>query len=327
MQAVVTGGTGFIGRFLVRELLDRGYGVRVVTRRPETLPPADVEVARGDLRRPETLPRAIEGADVVFHNAAYAADHGPASIFRDINVQGSRHLLEACRKTGVDRLVYTSSAGAYGFPRTMEPLTEDSPTRPMNAYQHSKLEAERLLLQDRNLEVSAVRPPLVLGPGGEASRLLLQRLEQEKLPYFGSGDTFISLVHPVDAATCLRLAAERAPAGQVFNAVSFVCTVQELFESLARALGVSPPRRHLPYPLAYGAAIAAEGVARLRGTRPSLTRFRVKSFGTHRCISARKAQEVLGFVPRYDLAATVEDMVLWHSYSAQQPLLSPSAGP
>lgn len=316
MQAVVTGGSGFIGSFLVRELLRHGYEVRIMTRQPDALPSyPDAETVYGDLQQPETLRPVLAGAEVVFHNAAYAADYGPAAAFHAVNVKGSHYLLEACLTAGIDRLIYTSSAGVYGFPDSTEPITEDSPLCPMNAYQRSKLAAERLLMQEQSLRVSAIRPPLVVGPGGKASRLLLQRLEQGTLPYFGAGDTFISLVHPADVAACLRLAGERDSQGQVFNVVSFVCTVRELLESLAQALGIPPPRRHLPYSLAYGAAIVAEGVARLRGAEPSLTRFRVKSFGTSRRISARKAQELLGFTPRYDLTTTVEDMASWYLHS------------
>ncbi|MBS3773500.1 MAG: NAD(P)-dependent oxidoreductase, partial [Candidatus Thermoplasmatota archaeon] len=211
MHVLVTGSSGFIGGYLVDELQAHGHLVRIISREPEQLLEDDggVEACHGDITRPETLRDDFDDVDLVFHNAALAADHGPAERFHRVNVAGTQNVLDACRSAGVSRLVYTSSAGVYGFPDREEPITEGSPMRPMNAYQRSKLQAEHLLLEQEDVETIAVRPPLVLGPSAPAAVLLLSRLEKRKLPFFGSGENLLSLVHPRDVACCLRLAASR----------------------------------------------------------------------------------------------------------------------
>jgi nucleoside-diphosphate-sugar epimerase len=99
----------------------------------------------------------------------------------------------------------------------------------------------------------------------------------------------------------------------VFNVVSFNCLVQDLFTSLTTSLGINPPQRHIPYSLAYTAALLSEAFAYLMGREPQLTRYRVKCFGTDRQIDAHKAEEILEFSPTYDLASTVADVVSWYS--------------
>jgi nucleoside-diphosphate-sugar epimerase len=314
MHVLVTGGSGFIGGYLVDELLAHDHQVRVISRHPGQLTDGDggLEICRGDITRPETLHGTMEDIDLVFHNAALAADFGPAERFRRVNVAGTEHVLDACRSAGVPRLVYTSSAGVYGFPNSEAPITENSEPRPMNAYQRSKLHAERLVLQQRNVEAVAVRPPLVLGAGSPAARLLLSRLEHGDMPFFGSGESLVSLVHPRDVARCLRLAAVHGIAGEAYNVVSFACPVRRLFEEIAARLGVQPPQRHVPYVLAYAAAVAAEWMARLRRGEPSLTRFRVMQFGTSRDIRCDRAQRDLGFTPAWALPGLADDMVAWY---------------
>ncbi len=314
MHLLVTGGSGFLGGYLLDELQEDGYDIRVMSRHPGQLSEDNggIEACYGDLTEAHSLRKVMQGVDMVFHNAAIAADYGPAERFRRVNVAGTRNVLDACRNAGVPRLVYTSSAGVYGFPDSEAPITEASPKRPMNAYQRSKWEAERLVLQQDDIEAVAVRPPLVLGPGSPAAPLLLSRLEAQKLPFFGSGDNLISLAHPRDVARCLRLAGEEGQSGGVYNAVSFTCPAKRLFRELADRLGVQPPQRHLPYPLAYAAAVLAEWMARLRSGEPTLTRFRVMQFGTSRDIRSDKAMRELGFRPAWDLAAMADDLVSWY---------------
>ncbi|MFO8133524.1 MAG: NAD-dependent epimerase/dehydratase family protein [Thermoplasmatota archaeon] len=314
MHVLVTGGSGFIGGYLIDELLAHGHQIRVISRHPEAWPEdhGRVDVRYGDITRPGTLHDAMQGVDLVFHNAALSADHGPAERFHRVNVAGTQNVLDACRSAGVSRLVFTSSAGVYGFPDREEPITEGSPMRPMNAYQRSKLEAERLVLGQDDVETIAVRPPLVLGAGSPSAALLLSRLAGQEMPLFGSGENLVSLVHPGDVACCLRLAAGRGADGGAYNVVSFACPVRRLFGELAARLGVPAPRRHVPYALAYVAAVFGEWLARLRRVEPSLTRFRVMQFGTSRDICCDRAQRELGFVPAWDLPDLAGDVVAWY---------------
>jgi nucleoside-diphosphate-sugar epimerase len=314
MDVLVTGGTGFIGRYLVDHLTNHGYHVKVLTRRP-SVSLQNAEAFQGDITKPDTLLAPLDGVEAVFHNAAYALDWGKKNLIYKVNIQGTINVAEACKKAGVNRIIYTGSAGVYGFPNTSEEITEDSLKKPLNTYQKSKLEAEKALEQFTDLHTSTIRPPLVLGGGGNAADIILSRINQQTMVYVGKGDQCISLVHPEDVAQCLRLALEHDKNGDSYNVVSFRCKIRELFEEVARKMGVDPPRKHISYFLAYSAAIIRE----LFATQPpSLTRFRVKSLGTTRKISCDKAIKELGYKPIHDLSSTVDDIVTWYKERSNQ---------
>ncbi len=306
MKVLVTGGSGFIGRHIVNELLGHGYEVRVLTRNPSAVIKG-AEIAHGDITDVKTIIPALEGVEAVFHNAAYATDWGKKEEIYNTNVEGTRNVARACEEKGVHRMVFTSSAGIYGFPDTSEKITEESPKKPLNTYHKSKLDAEISLKKFEDMEISVIRPPLVLGAGAKASMLILSKIEQGKMAYIGSGENLISIAHPADVARCLRLALEKD--GGTYNVVSFVCTIKELFEEIAKELKVKAPQKHVPYSLAYAASLFSEAFSR---KEPSLTRFRVKSLGTTRNISHEKAVKELGYKPKYDLKSTVHDMVSWY---------------
>lgn len=308
MKVLVTGGSGFIGRYLVRELLGHGYEVRVLTRR-ESMGIESVEVSHGDITDMDTILPALEGIDAVFHNAAYATDWGKKEEIYRTNVKGTKNVAEACSTAGVDRMVFTSSAGIYGFPNSSKEITEESPKKPLNTYHKSKLDAEIELEKFGDMNISVVRPPLVLGAGAKASEITISRIEQGRMAYIGEGNNFISIAHPADVSRCLRLALERGSDGGKYNVVSFICTIRELFGEIAARLGVEAPGRHVPYPIAYAIAFFSELFSK---NEPSLTRFRVKSLGTTRSISCEKAEKELGYEPEFDMPSTVDDMVSWY---------------
>jgi len=263
MKVLVTGASGFIGRYIVKDLLNHGYEVRAFVRKKVEIEGAEIFI--GDITKRETIEEALSSIDAVFHNAAYASDYGKKEDFYRVNIEGTKNVANACMKKEIKKMVYTSSAGIYGFPNTNEWITEESPKKPINVYQKTKLLSEDLL-QKYDMPLTIIRPPLVLGAGGKASFLLLSKIEKGKLSYIGSGDNYITIAHAADVAQCLRLAVEKGKDKEAYNVVK----------------------------------------------EPSLTKFRVKSFGTTRRISCEKAKKELGFKAMYDLKATVEDMVRWY---------------
>ena len=144
----------------------------------------------------------------------------------------------------------------------------------------------------KDMNISVIRPPLILGGEGKAGKIILEKIEQGKMAYVGGGDQYISLVHPNDVVQCLRLALENDGTHDTFNVVSFICTIKELFDEIAYQLGVDPPKKHVSYIIAYCAAFFAELFAT---NEPSLTRFRVNSFGTTRKISCERAKKEIGY--------------------------------
>lgn len=304
MIALVTGGSGFIGRYLIDDLLRHNYNVRTISRKQ--MQNKKVETFKGDITKPETLNSAFKDVDVVFHNAAYAMDQGDKKKIYSINVEGTKNIANFCVQNNISRMIFTSSAGVYGFPNKEVEIDEDYEKNPLNYYQNSKLLAEKILLDYTDLKVSIVRPTLVFGKGGKAVEILLNRIKQRNMMFIGDGNTKIPLVHPADVAQCLSLANEKDKKGDIFNAVSLICTVKDLLNEITNQLNINPVKKHIPYMLAYLNAIFSETFSK---KETALTRFRVKTFGTTRIVSNKKAIEILGFNPKYDLSSMVKDMV------------------
>jgi len=304
MKTLITGGSGFIGRYLINDLLKHKYNIRIISRK--TLINKKIETFKGDITQPDSLKPAFKDIDTVFHNAAYAMDQGDKKKIHKINVEGTKNIAELCMENNISRLIFTSSAGVYGFPNKNIEIDEEYEKNPLNYYQKSKLQAEKTLQNYNNLKVSIIRPTLVFGPGGKAVEILLTRIKKGKMMFIGSGDTKIPLVHPADVAQCLRLAYEKDEKGDIFNAVSIVCTAKDLLDEITNQLNIEHIKKHVPYTLAYLNAIFSETFSK---KETALTRFRVKTFGTTRIVSNKKAKEKLGFKPNYDLSSMVKDMI------------------
>lgn len=309
MKILITGASGFIGTYIVKELLDHGHKLHSLTRKKGYTIPG-TKTFTGDITNPSSLQPAIENVDAVIHNAAYANDWGKRKTFYDINVTGTRNVAEACKENNIHRLLYTSTAGIYGFPNNLNPIKEsDGPTpKPLNDYGDTKILSENVLKEYSTLKTTIIRPPMVFGAGGKPTRILVSKVENGKAAYIGKGEKYISVVHPADVAQLFRLALDKEKEG-AFNVVSFTCSIPEMFEAISKKLNIDPPQKRFPFFVAYLMGYLSELVAR---NEPSLTRFRVIKLGTSRIIDETKAKKELGFTPDYDLEKTVEDMVSWY---------------
>jgi nucleoside-diphosphate-sugar epimerase len=321
MLALVTGGTGFIGSHLVDELLSQGYTVRVLRRTTSTplfLERKPLTFIMGDLTHRESLVRACQQVDVVYHIAALPRDWGPRKTFFDVNVDGTRNLLDACVVNKVPRFVFMSSAAVYGFPKTRQPLQESFPKHPTLHYGESKLAAEALLWgygMNHDIVVSAVRSPVVLGPRDHLITLfLIHALQQKRLFYIGDGNQQISLSDGRDVARCLRLAGEsNVSDNQPYNVKSFDSTPRLLMESFAEQLRLSAPEKCRSYLQAYVLASLIEGLWILAGRKdPPFTRHKVRVLGTPRRIDISKAAQEIKYIPRYRVLQTITDSISWY---------------
>ncbi|KAA0006078.1 MAG: NAD(P)-dependent oxidoreductase [Thermoplasmata archaeon] len=309
MKVLVTGGNGFIGSYLVKELEEHGYDVKIFCRSCK-----GKNVINGDIRNEKSILKATKGIDAVFHNAALAMDWGKKRDFYETNVKGTENVVKACIENGIERLIYTGSAGVYGFPNSMKPITEESPKKPLNAYQKSKWLGEKVIeeYKKHGIKASIIRPPLVLGAGSKAAQILLSSIENGTFSYIGDGESYITVTHPKDVAKCLRLALEKDDEGNAFNVASFSCRIKDMVEKIAESMNIEKPKKHVSYSIAYIAAVFSEMLGILLNKEPKITRFRVKSMGTNRIISYEKAKKMLGYKPSYDLKKMVEDIVAWY---------------
>lgn len=245
---IVDGAGGYVGGHVVKRLVRAGYRVRAVDL-PKTdleqLADKDVETAFCDLTRPETILPVLLGAKAVVHCAAAFDLSLPYDVLARVNVFGTRNLTKACQDMKIPRFIHISTGGVYGSPKTW-PVDETYPTRPMDAYSRSKLDAEKEVMRaGKNLKTTIFRPTVVYGPGGKyiagAFYSFACILSERKipLPRIKRGPMF-NWVHVTDIARAVEFAlGEDRTIGNVYNlAEKEMLTTGDFFEILKDNFGI-----------------------------------------------------------------------------------------
>ncbi len=319
MKFLVTGGTGFVGHHLVREIEEAGHEAVVFHRAGSDLSILGGRRCRfvaGELRSADDLARAMEGTDGVFHVAAstswYRCDFAPV---RATNVDGTRVVVEAMKKAGVRRGVLTSSVAAIGF--TDDPARPADETTPFNwpewtPYPASKRDSEALFLATAKdgLEPIAVNPPTVFGPGDARMSIgpLFVQVKGRKLPRIRRGG--ITTCAARDVAKGHLAAFEKGRPGERYILGGPDVTVAELGDRLAGILGVKPPWLPAPVPIARALAFGAKQIE-LLGVRLEAAAAHVWCATRWLYHSSDKAIRELGYAPR-PLDEILGDSAAWY---------------
>ncbi len=326
MLAVVTGGTGFLGRHLVRLLLARGAEVRVLLRpgTPPSVLPRGVDYSVGDVRDGAAVQAAFAGATTVFHLAALVAPFGPRHRYLEINVGGTETVVEACLAAKVQRLVHVSSTVVYGVECDHRGLTEEVPRAAafVSPYEESKVKAEEVVVKRAG---EAGLPTVILRPGmgwGSGERVvlpvLIRNLRSRLFFMVGNGRNTLDLSYAANIAHALWLAAMTPEAiGRIYNVTDgFGVTCREFLGALAAALGIPLRRRWVPK------ALVAPWIALLfppemepkegpfSPSRATLLRLCALYRDSEPDIS--RARKELGYTPPVDFAAGVAETVAWY---------------
>jgi dihydroflavonol-4-reductase len=301
--ALVTGASGFLGWHVARSLLARGIPVRALARRPGSVSGLDCEVVRGDLRDAASLESACSGCGLVFHVAAdyrlWARD--PREIYES-NVTGTRHMLEAARKAGVERFVYTSTVGCIGFVEgglgdETTPVSLDGMT---GAYKRSKFMAEEIALgfARGGFDVVVVNPTAPVGERDvkptPTGRTIVDFLKGRMPAYL---DTGLNIVDAADAAEGHWLACERGRRGERYILGSENLTLRQIFETLSSISGLPAPRARIPWLAALAAGAVDTALARLTGREPRVPLDAVRMARKKMWVTHAKAERELGFRP------------------------------
>jgi UDP-glucose 4-epimerase len=306
--ALVTGAGGAIGSALVRRLLAQDYAVRALVRDSASaaLMPQGVEVVRGDITDCQLVRQAVAGMDAVFHLAAKLHIYNPAPALKDeyfrVNIEGTRCLAGAARAAGVKRLIFFSTISVYGSSRPTQLFDEDAPLNPDSWYAETKIEGEKIVLDE--LPSTVLRVAAVYGPRmkGNYPRLV-EAMRRGRLALIGDGRNRRTLVHETDVCDAAIMAVEQvAAAGQIFNATDGrVHTMREIIAAIAAALGQRPPRLHLPVrPVRAVAGLMEDGL-RMAGKTSPIGRATIDKLTEDIAVSGDKLQRQLGFQPRFDL--------------------------
>ncbi len=311
MKALVTGGGGFLGGAIVRMLRQRGQAVRSFSRqRYPHLDELQVEQVQGDLADAASVERAIDGCDIVYHVAAKAGVWGRWRDFYSANVAGTENIVNACRKRGVQRLVFTSSPSVVYHGGDLEGVDESIPypAKLEAHYAHTKALAEQLVLTANgpNLATVALRPHLIWGPGDpHLIPRLLERARKGKLRRIGRSAKKVDVMYIDNAAHAHVLAGERLQLGSAIAGKAYFLSQGEpvmLWDFINRILATAklpPVEQSIPYSVAWtiGALCeAAYGLLRLR-TEPPMTRFVARQLATSHWFDISAARRDLGYEP------------------------------
>lgn len=316
---LVTGGTGFIGSYLVRALLARGEQVRVLTRsieRARERVPAGVELVEGDIAVPTTARRAVAGCGRVFHLAGpFREANIPDSRYWEVQRDGAAYMLEAARAEGVERYIHTSTIGVLGHVAE-PPGDESTPYNPGDPYQESKAAGERLALEFQrahDFPLTVIRPGSVYGPGDLRFLKLFRSIQKGWFVMLGDGRVHIHLVYIDDLIRgFLTLAQHPDAIGEVFIVTGPESqSLRELTADVADVLGAPRPRLRLPaWPVQFAGTLA-ERICVPFGITPPIYRRRVDFFTKHRSFRIDKARR-FGYEPQVDLRTGLERTAAWY---------------
>lgn len=278
--ALVTGGCGFLGSSIVREVLGRGDAVRILALPDEptaNVAGLDVEILRGDLRDREAVERAVSGATTVYHAAAIYKDWVPdPTLMYDVNLSGTFNVLEASRRAGVSRVIYTASIVSLGRPAPGAIGDESTPYEAWSLdfpYSRAKYHS-RMLAEDFarwGLDVRVVCPGVILGPGDitptPSGKVIINVLRDGRGTYSDGGASYVDVR---DAAAVHVLCAERGVAGERYIATAHNLDNRQLLEAIFEVAGKKPRMIKVPYLATLGLVRLMERQAVRRKKEPPL---------------------------------------------------------
>jgi dihydroflavonol-4-reductase len=325
MTTLVTGATGFVGSHVARQLVSAGHSVRILVRKSSNLQALEgvrVEAFEGDLRDAGSLERAMRGIRRVFH---VAADYrlwtrNPEEIYES-NVEGTRKLLEAAGRSGVERVVYTSTVATIAVPQPHRAggslpneVTPAELSQMIGHYKRSKYlaELEAIKAAGAGVPVVIVNPTAPVGPGDwkptPTGRIVVDFLNGKMPAYV---DTGLNVVAVEDVASGHLLAAEKGRIGERYILGARNMTLKGILDALSAITGRPAPRIRLPHAVALAAGYADELYSRMVGREPQIPVEGVKMSRHKMFVESDKAERELGYKPT-PVEAALERSVRWY---------------
>lgn len=320
MTTLVTGAAGFLGSHVARQLVARGEQVRVLMRASSTnraIADLSLEYVTGDLRDPASLDRAMAGVKRVFHVAAdYRLWAKRKQDIYDSNVGGTKNLLEAARRAGVEQLIYTSTVATIAVDRPQHPneFTDAKLEEMVGHYKRSKWLAEQEVLNaaKAGLPVIVAMPTTPVGPWDwkptPTGKIILDFLNGKMPGYVETGLNFVGVE---DCAVGHLLVAEKGKVGERYLLGGENLTLKQMLDTLSKITGLSAPRLKIPHGLALGVAYANTLFSRIIGREPQIPVEGVKIARHMMFVDCSRAQRELGFKAG-PVSAALERAVRWY---------------
>ena len=319
---LITGGTGFIGSRLALRCVEDGHKVRVFGQENTEAEKANkkliqskgAEVVLGAITDTEKLSDVVKEIDIVFHLAAAQHEANvPDQVFRDVNVIGTKHLLDRCLEAGVRRFVHGSTIGVYG--NLEGQIDEKSPCNPENIYGVTKLESEKLVLSYKDIiPLVVIRISETYGPGDRRLLKLFRVINKNSFFMIGSGKNLHQLIFVDDLITGLINAVDSEKAlGEIILLVGKEpITTNDMVKTIADSLNARILSFRAPLVPFLGLAWMMETVLRPLGIQPPLHRRRMDFFKKSFSFSTNKASDLLGFSPQYSFDQGVAQTARWY---------------
>jgi nucleoside-diphosphate-sugar epimerase len=307
MKAFVTGGTGFIGKRLVRKLRERGDEVVALVRTPSKAADLDAEIVQGDLSDEEAIRKGVQGCDSVFHVGATYKVGVPKTehaAMYDANVKGTERVIDNAVEAGVQRIVYVSTGNVYG--NTRGQVVDETYVRPqppdfLSYYDETKYLAHQAALE----RIKAGAPVIIAQPGGvygpgDPSELgnMIDQARTGKLKLRLFPDAGFNFIYVDDVADGLLLVHDKGRIGEAYNIAGEKATMGDLVDNTCELVGRKPPKATMPPALMKMAIPIGPVVGKIMGFPPNLGELIKTSDGVTFWMTDQKARDELGFAPR-----------------------------
>jgi len=321
MKVLVTGGTGFTGKALVKRLLENGYEVVALDYR-EHLKTQEIrdwgaKVIIGSVTDKEVVEKSMEGVDIVQHlAAAFRELDVPESFYDEVNVGGTKNVLEAAYKAGVKKFINTSTCGVHGNIDN-PPADEDAPIQPADYYQKTKYKAEPIVAEyaKKGMKTVIIRPAAIYGPGDpERFFMLFKRVAKGKFPMFGSGKTFYHPLYIDNLTDAYMLAMEddKGVGGTYLIADEEYVEIEDLVRRIGKAMNIDIKIPHYPITPLVAAGHACEAICKPLGIKPPIFPRRVDWYRQNRAFKIDRAKRDLGYKPRVGLDEGLRKTYEWY---------------
>lgn len=321
MKILVTGGTGFTGKALVRRLIELGHQVVALDykegMKTQEIRDWGAEVVMGSVTDMDVVRRAVKGVEVVHHvAAAFREMDVPESYYFDVNVGGTRNVLQASLDEGVRKVIYCSTCGVHGNVDN-PPAGEDAPIKPADYYQRTKWEAEPIAREffDRGLPTTTLRPAAIYGPGDpERFFLIYKRVARGTFPMFGNGKTCYHPVYIDNLVDAFVLAMEDGKGdGEAYLiADEQYLEIEDLVRRVGKSLGVDVKIPHYPVWPVVVAGHIVEKACKPFGINPPIFPRRVDWYRQNRAFRIDKAKRELGYQPRIGIDEGLRRTAEWY---------------
>ncbi len=314
MRILITGGGGFLGQYVVRDCLNRGYTVRVLGRSPYPfLAKQGVECIQGSITHYPSVLKAAQGIEAVFHVASKAGIWGNWCDYYQTNVWGTHNVLKACQQSNVQYCIYTSTPSVVFNGQSFENADESLPYgfSKLSPYAYTKALAEKEVLAANtfHFKTTALRPHLIWGPGDpHLLTRVLEKAKRGKLIQVGEGLNLVDITFVENASYAHLLALDALQKGVAAGQAYFIgqnkpVNLWKWIQSLLKLLDIQPIQRKISFNKAYTIGLVCEYLFKClpKHWEPPMTRFVATQLATTHYFSHKKAERDLGYTPRISI--------------------------